>query len=232
MHNHVLPGVDDGSPDLECSLKLIHGLRELGFEQSISTPHIMHGVHDNTANTIKEAHSKLKRALSEQGVKLGLQYSAEYMIDDQLDRLIQNDNLCPLPNRHILIEMSYLAESKALFQTIKDLQEKGYQPILAHPERYNYYHQNFKIYKEIKDAGCLFQLNLLSISRYYGEHVKATALTLIKSGMYDLVGTDMHHEKHLHALKTVAAKYDTFELLKDNPIKNATIFEDSQKLAI
>lgn len=232
MHNHILPGIDDGSPDIEQSLVLIQGLKELGIHKSISTPHVMHGVYSNTPTTIKEAHTKLKDALIERGIKFDLQYSAEYMIDDQLETWIQNEHLCPLPNRHMLIEMSYLAESNALFQTIKNIQEKGYQPILAHPERYNYYHQNFKVYKEIKNAGCLLQLNLLSISRYYGEPVKSAALTLIKSGMYDLIGTDMHHEKHLHALKMVAAKYDTFDLLKDNPIKNATIFENSEKLAI
>lgn len=232
MHNHILPGIDDGSQDIAQSLHLIAGLKELGIHKCVSTPHIMHGVHNNNPTTIQDAHQKLKQALAEQAVKFELHYAAEYMIDDQLDSLIQSGKLCTLPNRHMLIEMSYLAESKALFQTIKDIQEKGYQPILAHPERYNYYHQNFKVYKEIKDAGCLLQLNLLSISRYYGEGVKSTALTLIKSGMYDLVGTDMHHEKHLNALKMVAAKYDTFDLLKNNPIKNATIFEDSQKLAI
>lgn len=232
MHNHILPGIDDGSPDVEHSLRLIRGLKSLGINKSISTPHIMQGVHNNTPKSIKDAYTKLKQALVEEGIKFDLQYAAEYMVDDQLDTWIHHDNLCPLPNRHVLIEMSYLAESKALFQTIKDIQDKGYQPILAHPERYNYYHQTFKVYKEIKDAGCLLQLNLLSISRYYGEPVKSAALTLIKSGMYDLVGTDMHHEKHLHALRAVAAKYDIFDLLKVNPIKNATIFEDSQKLAI
>src|SRR5690606_33704711 len=166
MHNHILPGIDDGSANIEQSLKLIKGLKGLGIQKCISTPHVMHGVHDNTPATIKDAHTKLQQAIADSGMKFGLQYSAEYMIDDQLGTLVQNENLCPLPNRHVLIEMSYLAESKALFQTIKDIQEKGYQPILAHPERYNYYHQNFKVYKEIKDAGCLLQLNLLSISRY------------------------------------------------------------------
>ncbi|MGO1243698.1 MAG: tyrosine-protein phosphatase [Sphingobacterium sp.] len=232
MHNHILPGIDDGSKSIEDSLKLVRGLQELGINKCVATPHVMHGVHNNTPKTIREAYLKLKAALEAQNIKFDLHYSAEYMVDDHLDILVQNDDLCPLPNRHMLIEMSYLAESKALFQIIKDVQEKGYQPILAHPERYNYYHQNFKVYKEIKDAGCMLQLNLLSISRYYGEHVKSAALTLVKSGMYDLVGTDMHHEKHLNALKQVTAKYDILGLLKDNPIKNATIFDDSQKLAI
>lgn len=232
MHNHILPGIDDGSKDIEQSLVLLQGLKDLGIQRCISTPHIMQEVHNNTPAIIHESYKKLSAAIQESGMKFDLRYAAEYMIDDQLGSFIKSDNLCLLPNRYMLIEMSYLAESKALFKTIKDIQDKGYQPILAHPERYNYYHQNFKVYKDIKNAGCLLQLNLLSISRYYGEHVKSAALTLIKSGMYDLVGTDMHHEKHLHALKQVATKYDIYNLLKDNPIKNATIFENSQQLAI
>lgn len=232
MHNHILPGIDDGSKTVEESLLLLQGLKDLGISKCISTPHVMQEVHNNTPASIAAAHKQLKEGMDAAGMKFDIQYSAEYMIDDQLQTIISQDQVCLLPNQHMLIEMSYLAESKALFKTIKDIQEKGYQPILAHPERYNYYHQNFKIYKEIKDAGCLLQLNLLSISRYYGEHVKSAALMLIKSGMYDLVGTDMHHERHLNALRQVAVRYDSYALLKDNPIKNATIFENSQKLAI
>ena len=132
----------------------------------------------------------------------------------------------------MLIEMSYLSESKALFQIIKKIQDKGYQPILAHPERYNYYHTNFKIYQDIKMAGCMLQLNLLSISRYYGEHVKTAAIMLIKEGLYDLLGTDMHHEKHLTAIRQVVNKYDVKDLLSSCAIKNATLFDSSRKIAI
>lgn len=232
MHNHILPGLDDGCEHVSDSLILIAGLKELGIHRCISTPHVMHGVYNNTPTCLKIAHQKTIDALTDQKIDFELEYSAEYMIDDQLEHIINNDSLCALPNRHVLIEMSYLAESKALFQTIKELQNKGYQPVLAHPERYNYFHQNFKVYREIKDAGCLFQLNLLAISRYYGEQVKSAALTLIKSGMYDLVGTDMHHVKHLSAIKEVVGKYDVQELLIDNPIKNAIIFEKAERVAL
>ena len=90
---------------------------------------------------------------------------------------------------------------------------------------FNYYHNNFKIFQEIKNAGCMLQLNLLSISKYYGENVKTCALTLIRAGMYDFVGTDMHHSRHLEALKAVVSKYDTKELLKGCPIKNTSLGE-------
>ncbi|MGJ1205938.1 tyrosine-protein phosphatase [Sphingobacterium lactis] len=225
MHNHLLPGIDDGSPNEEESLILIQGLKDLGIHSCVSTPHVMAGVHNNTPQTIKEAHGKLSNAIQSANVDFKIHFSAEYMIDDQIDQWVQSNNLCLINDKYMLIEMSYLSESKSLFTIIKAIQDLGYQPILAHPERYNYYHNNFKIFEDIKNAGCMLQLNLLSISKYYGENVKTAALTLIRAGMYDFVGTDMHHRKHLDALKAVVSKYDTKELLKDNPIKNAKLFE-------
>jgi len=225
IHNHILPGIDDGSPSVEESLILVKGLKELGIHNSVSTPHVMAGVHNNTPQTIKSAHAELNDHLKANSLDFKLNFSAEYMIDDQIQEWIQADNLCLIADKYMLVEMSYLSESKALFSVIKDIQDRGYQPILAHPERYNYFHNNFKIFEEIKQAGCHLQLNLLSISKYYGENVKTCALTLIRAGMYDFVGTDMHHTRHLEALKTVVAKYDIQELLRGNPIKNSKLFE-------
>ncbi|WP_156305353.1 tyrosine-protein phosphatase [Sphingobacterium endophyticum] len=230
IHNHILPGIDDGSPSVEDSVILIEGLKSLGIHNSISTPHVMAGVHNNTPETIKAAHNKLSDHLKANSIDFKLGFSAEYMIDDQIDQWISSDKLCLIADKYMLIEMSYLSESKALFSIIKAIQDRGYQPILAHPERYNYFHNNFKIFEEIKNAGCFLQLNLLSISKYYGENVKTCALTLIRAGMYDFVGTDMHHTRHLEALKGVVIKYDTKELLQGNPIKNYKLFESKREM--
>jgi len=225
MHNHILPGIDDGCKDLEASKVLIHGLKELGINKCVCTPHVMNGVHNNTPESIGKAYKILKEDLSKCRIDFQLEYSAEYMIDDQLDSWIQSSNLCLIGGKYMLIEMSYLSESKALFSIIKEIQQHGFQPILAHPERYNYYHNNFKIFEEIKQAGCYLQMNLLSISKYYGEAVKTSALTLARAGMYDLVGTDMHHTRHLEALKSVVQKYDIQDILSKCDIKNADLFK-------
>lgn len=232
MHNHLLPGIDDGSQSVEDSLALISGISDLGISKFICTPHIMEGVHPNTKETIAAAHSKLTNALQANNSKVKIFSAAEHMIDSGLTSFINKDNLCVMPGGYVLIEMSYLSESKALFQTIFDIQKIGYKPILAHPERYHYYHMSFDMYKQIKDAGCLLQLNLLSISRYYGVDVKAIALTLIKSGMYDFVGTDIHHEKHLKALQHVVVKYPLRELLKTCNILNPTLLDEMPKESI
>lgn len=225
MHNHLLPGIDDGSPSVERSLELIRGLNQLGFDKFICTPHIMEGVHPNTKSTISQAHSSLVQGLKQSGSKVQVHAAAEHMIDDGLRALIAKDNLCIIPGGYVLIEMSYLSESKALFQTILDIQNLGYKPVLAHPERYSYYHYNFDMYKQIRNAGCLMQLNLLSISRYYGTEVKVAALTMIKSGMYDFVGTDLHHDRHLAALQEVVDKYPVRELLNTCNILNPSLLD-------
>lgn len=225
MHNHLLPGIDDGSKSVDQSIQLISGLRQLGFNKFVCTPHILDGMYPNTAKTIGQAHRQLQTALKDQNQKIETVAAAEHMIDDGIARLIEKNDLCVMPGGYVLIEMSYLQESKALFQTILDIQNLGYKPILAHPERYNYFHYNFDMYKQIKNAGCLLQLNLLAISRYYGVEVKSTALTLIKSGMYDFVGTDLHHEKHLTALQQVVAKYPIRELLSTCTILNPTLLD-------
>lgn len=223
MHNHILPGIDDGSQSVEQSIELLKGLTRMGFEKFICTPHIMDGMYPNNRQIIQQSREKLLSGLKETGEAPIIFAAAEHMIDDNLDRLVQKNELCVMPGGYVLIEMSYLQESKALFQIIFDIQNLGYQPILAHPERYNYYHYNFNVYKQIKDAGCLLQLNLLSISRYYGVEVKSAALTMIKSGMYDFVGTDMHHDRHLAALEDVVAKYPVRDLLSTCNILNPSL---------
>ena len=235
MHNHLLPGIDDGSKNVEQSINLIKGLHNIGFNKFICTPHIMDGVHNNNKATISTAYKSLMKSIIDGGHKVEIFAAAEHMIDDGLNHLIAKDNLCVMPGGYVLIEMSYLSESKAIFQIISDIQKLGYKPILAHPERYNYYHYDFNMYKQIKDAGCLLQLNLLSISRYYGTEVKVAALTMLKSGMYDFVGTDTHNEKHLRALQDVVSKYPVRDLLRTCKILNPSLldhFKDSDNIAV
>ncbi|WP_439132863.1 CpsB/CapC family capsule biosynthesis tyrosine phosphatase, partial [Polaribacter sp.] len=76
----------------------------------------------------------------------------------------------------------------------------------AHPERYNSYHTNFRIYQKLKNAGCLFQLNLLSLTENYGKGVQKTTEKLLNENMYDFVGTDTHHFNHLEGLKKISTK--------------------------
>ena len=128
------------------------------------------------------------------------------MMDEQFSKRLENDDILTLKDNFILVEMSYFNAPNNLFEIIFEIQLKGYKPVLAHPERYIFYHKNFKMYNKLKKAGCLFQLNLLSLTEQYGKNVQKTSHQLLKENSYDFVGSDTHHEGHLELLKTIGTK--------------------------
>ena len=125
--------------------------------------------------------------------------AAEYLMDDQFVRLFQSNNLLTLKDNYVLVEMSYINAPIQLYTILFDLQVAGYIPVLAHPERYLFYQNNFDEYKKLKRAGCKFQLNLLAVVGYYGNQINQTAEKLLSQGLYDYVGSDVHHDNHINA---------------------------------
>lgn len=215
IHSHLLPGIDDGSPDLETSILLTDGLLELGFQQILTTPHIIADLYPNTPQTISTAYKELIHSNSFPIQKQHFSFAAEYMVDFQFEERIQQEKLlCFGVSNYLLIEMSYLVESPNIRQVIFNLLTKGYQPILAHPERYGYYHHKPDIYETLTDAGCELQLNLLSLAGHYGKPVQAIAQKLIKQGLYNWVGTDLHHAGHLTMLQQMASNTKMITLLE------------------
>ncbi len=211
MHSHLLPGIDDGSPDPETSFKLIQGLTDLGYKKLITTPHIMSDLYKNDAETITSAFEMLQV-----GSKLTstLFTAAEYYLDDYFDDLLEeNTPLLTLKGKWVLVEFSFVTAPVNLKQTLFNLQINGYQPILAHPERYLYFAEDKKKYDELHEAGCFFQLNLLSLTGYYGRGPLDLAEYLVKKKYVDLLGTDLHHDRHLHALRTAGLLNDQVKFL-------------------
>jgi tyrosine-protein phosphatase YwqE len=204
IHNHLLPGIDDGSPNVDTSMLLMEGMLELGFSAFVCTPHVLGSVHPNTPQTIQEAHHQLQQALDEKGYTHPVKCSAEYMTDFELGDIIQQGQLLPMPGDYILIEMSYALESPNLREVIFDLQTKGYKPILAHPERYPYLYNRTHYYEEIVDAGAELQINLLSLQGYYGKPIQKMAEKLIGMQLISWVGSDLHHSRHLAAMQQLA----------------------------
>jgi protein-tyrosine phosphatase len=222
MHNHILPGIDDGSPDTETSMILTEGLFELGYKHIICTPHILSDLHPNTPATIKGAFDKLSPKYAEKYPIGSLGFAAEYMVDYDFEVLVQNGDLLTFGiEKYLLIEMSYLVESPNLKNMIFSLLTSGYQPILAHPERYSFYHHKISIYEDLLDAGCELQVNLLSLGGHYGGKVKSVAEKLIENGWINWLGTDMHHINHLESLKKIARDKSVLKTLaKIKDLKN------------
>jgi len=199
IHSHLLPGIDDGSKDIENTLKLIIELKKIGFCNFITTPHVMEHVWENTKTKIEDTLATTLCHLKVNNINNSFKAAAEYMLDDNFRRLFQEEKLLTLKENYVLVEMSYINAPLQLYNIIFELQIAGYQPILAHPERYNFYHKNLQEYKKLKHAGCLFQMNLLSSVGYYGPMVAKTADYLLKNSLIDFVGSDVHHMKHVES---------------------------------
>lgn len=201
IHSHILPGIDDGSPDIKTSLSLIQGLYDLGIRKTIATPHIIGDLYRNTPFIINNALDSVKDAVKEAGINMELHAAAEYMLDDYFLELLRSRSaLLTLHKNIILSEISYSTPPDNLNMITAKIIEAGYIPILAHPERYFYYHHNYDIYYRLIEMGFRLQVNLLSLTGYYGNGVKKAAKFIIEKDLAKLVGTDLHHHNHLAAL--------------------------------
>lgn len=222
IHSHLLPAIDDGAKDEADSLALISTLKGYGFTQFITTPHVLTGVWNNTREGILAFEDKHKEYLKRQGVTEPFTAAAEYLIDDVFLKRITQEPLLTIKDNYVLVEMSYLNAPMQLYDAIYQLQLEGYQPLLAHPERYLFYHHNQEEYKKLKRAGCKFQVNLLSVTGYYGKHVCDIAHKLLDEGMIDFAGSDAHHERHTSAFLNPVLLKDTAPLVK--AMENNAIF--------
>lgn len=224
MHSHLLPGIDDGVADVETSIAFIKELQQLGYRGFICTPHVYDEVHPNTPSSIHAACALLSEKLTDKGLQVPLHASAEYMLGGSFPSLLAEGKLLPQPNNYLLVEMSYMAETANVEQLLFDIAIKGYKPILAHPERYVFYFQQRNRLHVLKETGCLLQLNLLSPTGYYGKEVAKMAGYLIKQNMYDLVGTDLHHQRHLDRIKQYVLSGKAYGELCRLPLRNAEIY--------
>ncbi|MDK2771860.1 MAG: histidinol phosphatase [Flavobacterium sp.] len=197
IHSHLLPGIDDGAKNLDDSKLILEHMKNFGFKKVITTPHTIKTVWDNTTESILSAKKAVIAAFPEISSELSLGCASEYFMDENFVLLFKSEKLLTLKNNYVLVEMSYLNPPIQLYDILFELQLEGYQPILAHPERYTFFHSKMKEYEKLKKAGCKFQMNLLSGVGYYGKDVMLAADKLLQNEMIDFVGSDIHHQHHL-----------------------------------
>ena len=193
-HSHILPNVDDGVRSVEEAIAILDSYQALGVRRVVFTPHIMEDYPQNTAQFLRLKFDEFKRLYTGE-VELAL--GAEYMLDAKFEKHLNSGDLLTIVNNYLLIETSYVNSPINFIAQLKAIQSKGYFVVLAHPERYTYMKDDD--YKQLKNIGILFQLNLLSIVGVYGKLVEQKAKILLHSGCYDLLGTDIHNLKfHLN----------------------------------
>lgn len=226
MHSHLLPGLDDGLQEIEQTMSFMRQLQQMGYKKLICTPHILSDVYPNSPDTILPKLDLVRSALKENNIDIQVEAAAEYMVDIDFENYLSAGKpLLTFGKKFILIEMSYAAASNNIENIIFDLRLKGFQPILAHPERYNYYLGSIEQFQRFIDLGCLLQINILSLLGYYGDASRNTAENLLKKNMVSFVGTDMHHDNHMDALKKLASKKSFYKLFENIELRNRELLK-------
>lgn len=192
-HSHILPGVDDGVKKMEVSLKVLERYEQLGIAEVWCTPHIMEDI-PNTTEALKARFGELCEAY--QGpIKLHL--AAEYMMDALFEERLEQGDLLTLgqDGNQVLVETSYFTPPMGMDNILQSIKQKGYYPVLAHPERYVYMHKDR--YTALKEKSIRFQLNLSSLAGAYGAEAKDKARWILKQNYYNLAGSDLHSARNM-----------------------------------
>ncbi|WP_343748516.1 CpsB/CapC family capsule biosynthesis tyrosine phosphatase [Fluviicola sp.] len=219
IHSHLLPGIDDGAPTMDHTIGMLRKFEELGYQKLIFTPHVMSGVYDNTTEIILRKLEEVRGVSKELGLKLQLEASAEYYFDETFFERISRKDLLPFHGNHILFEFSFRNQPSRVEEVVFQLKSAGYQPVLAHFERYLYYHPSIEVARQLRERGCMIQVNLNSFTGHYGLNVKNQAMRLLKAGCIDLLGSDCHRIQHLELLENSLQEAVFHQLIKE-PVKN------------
>lgn len=224
MHSHLIPGIDDGAKDIATSIQLIKGLENLGYKKLITTPHVLWEIYANTPDIITQGLGELKAAVDKEGLNIELHAAAEYFMDDHFEEELKKKTpLLSISKNMVLVEFSMLTAPFDVQKILFEMQMQGYQPVLAHPERYTYLSRSKNTYEDLKYAGCIFQLNLLSLTGYYGRSVQDLAEFLLKNDYYELAGTDLHHAQHLSALQKLSSSPLYQKLKESSLLRNSSL---------
>jgi tyrosine-protein phosphatase YwqE len=219
MHSHVLPGIDDGAQRVEESVFLVKKMMALGIKKIIATPHIMIDYYRNTPETINNALSVLKEELLQQEIDIVIEAAAEHYFDEFFEARVDKDELMIMGDNYVLFEFSFISKPPNLIPVVQKLVDKGYKPIVAHPERYPYL--SIEELKNLRSWGCNMQLNTISLTGYYGAQTKKIAEDLVDHQMVDFISSDMHHPRHAEAFKrALLTPYLEKLITEDYPLKN------------
>lgn len=218
IHSHLLPGVDDGVRETDETVRILAEWEAVGMKEVWLTPHIM----EDIPNRPDELRKRFEHLTAFYAGNIKLHLAAEHMMDGPFLERLEADGLLPAgkDGKRLLVETSYYIPPMNMDGMIDKIRQKGYEPILAHPERYQY--MDFRDYAHWKEKGVLLQLNVPSLVGAYGPEVQAKARKLLDSGMYDFCGTDTHSREQVD--------YFLDSLISRKAVKKVKRLSESQEL--
>lgn len=217
MHSHVIPGIDDGAAAMEDSLDMLRAFCGLGYRKIITTPHIMSDGYRNSPGNILPGLEKVREAAKQAGIEIEIEAAAEYYLDEvfmaNLDKGVLSFGG---DKKYVLFETSYVSKPMSLFNAVFKMQTLGYSPVLAHPERYQYWWERkeaIEEMQEMRERGAKLQVNISSFGGRYGKSSSTIARQLAKENMIDLLGTDMHKARQAETLQTTLKESKELRIL-------------------
>ncbi|HLP50836.1 MAG TPA: CpsB/CapC family capsule biosynthesis tyrosine phosphatase [Chitinophagales bacterium] len=224
FHNHVLPGIDDGSRNIDDSITMLRNFEQLGIKKVVASPHSMADGYINSNEKILQTRDMVQQAIDKAGINIQFAAAAEYYMDELFMEKIEKKDLLTVGKNYVLMELSYLSKPNNTGDAIYKLQVAGYNLILAHPERYPYYYEDsFENYKKFKDRGVYFQINLGSLVGKYGGAAKYTAEKMIDEGIVEFASSDLHNIGQFETLRQCLQSKHLEKLFNSDRFKNKTL---------
>ena len=150
IHSHLIPGIDDGSPDMETTIMLLKKFIDLGYKKVITTPHVMSDYYKNTPEIILSGLDKVNAEIKKNNLDIKVEAAAEYNLEPEFEDLLEKNNLLTFgTDRYLLFELSFFDEPPRLNDIIWKMIEKDFSPVLAHVERYAYWHKDYDKIEEM-----------------------------------------------------------------------------------
>ena len=201
IHSHLIPGIDDGSPSMEVTIELLKKFISLGYKKVITTPHVMSDYYLNSPEIINQGLENVRKSIEENQLEIKIEAAAEYNLEPSFEDLINDKNILTFgKDNFLLFELSFFSEPQNLNEVIWSMREAGYNPVLAHVERYAYWHNDYDKVEEMVNRGVKLQMNIGSLTGSYGPEVKLFAEKLVDDEVVEFVGSDCHHIQHLEML--------------------------------
>jgi len=210
LHSHLLPGLDDGVESFDESIEIITAFSQMGYKKIITTPHIMHDFYNNSAEGITDKLKELRSIVNDEGLDIKIDAAAEYYLDEHLLSNIEDPShqFLTLGQNYLLFETSFMNKPFYLNDFIFKAKSRGFNPILAHPERYAYLQNDHELIDDLILRGVYMQVNINSISGYYSKQVKKMAERMIDQKKVHLLGSDCHNRNHLQVMQSsITEKY-------------------------
>ncbi|HEV8202373.1 MAG TPA: CpsB/CapC family capsule biosynthesis tyrosine phosphatase [Candidatus Polarisedimenticolia bacterium] len=228
LHNHLLPGIDDGAKQLEETLEFLRIARRDGITAVTATPHMKPGVYDNTRTAIFESIAKVKEAArGDEAEKIELLPGAEvYFTADVVERAKAGELMTVADRgKYMLLELPYQQLPMKVDDTIFQLRLLGITPIMAHPERVAYYLEDFERVAASVRLGALTQVTGNSITGLFGSKARDFAVRMLERNLIHILASDSHDVRYRpptlsdarNAVAKLAGAATAHRLVEDNP---------------